>query len=528
MATDGLHLTGAGFVRGSGSVLTDVTNDASVQATDVDEAITIDGAYTQTGELASQLTTDAAASLAVTNSATLAGTLTTTASDDFDPPIGQTFEILTAGEGVTGRFDVAFLPALPDRFLSVVYPEPGARNASVLLQVNELSGDVEFDPAPSTGAPAGTPTDAALADINLDGFVDLVMTVPDDVSPNQQPGSVLIFYNDRNAGDGSWNGFANVSVVQQIFTDVGIQPDGIAVGDLNDDDIPDLVIANRGIPGNIAPDSITVLINEPGASGTVAGVVDPFGVDQSYVLPVGNEPRDVALVDLDGDTLLDIIVANAGSDTVTVLWNAGSSTRARTWEGVDEADTDELDLPPDACPFTIRPGEFDADLFHFAVGNTGDDSVTIVRNLGARDFEVLPPIAVDGEPVELTVTDIDLDGFPEIVTVNRTGNSVSIIVNATEQPGGGIAFAPAVNLDVAASPTSRARSRRVTSMPISIRTSPSSPRAMRVSRGGSSRSCATTPPTARSSSRQRPISLRARIPCWCARTTSTTTGATTW
>jgi hypothetical protein len=444
-----------GIIQGTGSIYSDVLNDARIAIGSETRigALVIGGSFETTCVVATAVQQSNASTLITTGSATLAGTLTTTASDDFDPAIGQTFEILTAGDGVTGRFDVAFLPALPDRFLSVVYPEPGARNASVLLQVNELSGDVEFDPAPSTGAPAGTPTDAALADINLDGFVDLVMTVPDDVSPNQAPGSVLIFYNDGNAGDGSWNGFANVSVVQQIFTDIGIQPDGIAIGDMNSDDIPDLVIANRGIPGNIAPDSITVLINEPGVSGTVSGVTNPFGVDQSYVLPVGNEPRDVALVDLDGDTLLDIIVANAGSDTVTVLWNAGSSTRARTWEGVDEADTDELDLPPDACPFTIRPGEFDTDLFHLAVGNTGDDSVTIVRNLGARDFEVLPPIAVDGEPVELAVTDIDLDGFPEIVTVNRTGNSVSIIVNTAATSGGGIAFAPSVNLDVDASPS---------------------------------------------------------------------------
>ena len=468
-----LSVDATSSLGGSGTARAVVVASAGVVAPDPGATLTVDGAYAQSfddgvrGPVAGELRTplgdgSAPAKLAVTGPAFLEGSLVAAASAGFDPPAGAAFEVLTASS-IEGRFDVAFLPSLPDRFLTVEYPGAGAagdRSASVLLRVNDLDADVEFDPAPSAGAEGGVPSAATLADVNLDGFVDLVMTVPDGDAPSQAPGSALVFYNDGEAGDGSWNGFASVSVVQQVFTGIGIQPDAVAVGDVNDDGIPDLVVANRGVPGNAAPDSVTVLINEPGASGAVAGVVDPFGVGQVEVLPVGDEPRDVVLADLDGDTLPEIVTANAGSDDVTVLWNSGSDPaparagdRAPNWRGAEEDDTtDPLELPEESCPLTIRPGEFDAGLVHLVVANTGLDSISFVRNDGGRTLTLLPPRPVDREPVQLVVADLDLDGALDVVTVNRLGNGVSVLLNRAGI-GTGIDFSPSLDLEIDETPS---------------------------------------------------------------------------
>ncbi|MEO1130697.1 MAG: FG-GAP-like repeat-containing protein, partial [Planctomycetota bacterium] len=447
------RLTGAGFATAA-----TLESAGSIEPAPA-STLTINADYTQqyddgvrgplTGEIRIPLGDGSApGTLAVTGSSTLSGSLIVTADDMFNPSAGSMIEIMSSAV-ITGRFDVAFLPALPDKRLSVVYPTTGSRSGSISLLVTELDGDVTFDPAQATGTAVGVPTDVILADMNDDGFIDLVMTVPNDTSPNQDPGSVFIFYNDGNDGDGTWQGFSreNVSVVQQLFTGIGIQPDAVEAADVDDDGIIDLVIANRGIPGNVADDTLTVLINDPGASGTVTGVTNPFGIEQSRLLDVGDEPRDVTVIDLDADLLPDFAVANAGSDTVTILWN-----RMQVWSNNEDPEKDDFDLPSDACPFTIRPGEFDADLFHLAVGNTGLGSVSFIRNSGARNLAVLPEVAVDTEPVQLIVSDIDDDGFPEVLTVNRAANTVSVLINEGFFQGG-IDFAPTINLPVDDTPS---------------------------------------------------------------------------
>lgn len=422
--------------------------------------IEVDGSYVQmskadrsvsSGVLRIELSAHKPAScLEVSDSARLSGTLIVEATDDFDPPVGAVFEVLSASE-ITGRFDVAFLPALSDRFLAVQYLDADGRDrASVVLTVEALSDEIAFDPVGSEQE-TGTPTDAILADINVDGFVDLLLTVPDLGAANQAPGAVLIFYNDGNNPDGSWRGFASVSGVQQLSQSIGIQPDAIAVDDLNGDGRPDIVIANRGIPGNPSPDSITALI----AATTEAPV---FVVGQAVIEAVGNEPRDVAVVDLDDDGYPDIAAANAGSDSVTVLWNgqAGSSRLGRgdpLWEG--SSDSEEVEVEEESCPLSIRPGTFESRFgrVSLAVASSGTNSVSVIRNDGGRRFTPMPSIPVGEAPVRLSVVDVDLDDRVDLVTTNEQGGSLTLILNDGPS-GGGVSFRIPVNIPLGANASS--------------------------------------------------------------------------
>ena len=89
----------------------------------------------------------------------------------------------------------------------------------------------------------------------------------------------------------------------------GSGPTAVAIGDLNGDGRPDMVVANYG------DSTISVLLGRADST---------FGAKRDYV--VGRQPRSVAIRDLNGDGLPDLAVANHGSGTVSVLLGRGDGT----------------------------------------------------------------------------------------------------------------------------------------------------------------------------------------------------------
>ncbi len=90
-------------------------------------------------------------------------------------------------------------------------------------------------------------------------------------------------------------------------------PDAVAVGDLNNDGLPDFVTAENG--------SNAVMVSL--STGQVDRTGRPF-YEAPFALATGNGPVSVAIGDLNGDGLPDIAVANQVDNTVTVLVNNGT------------------------------------------------------------------------------------------------------------------------------------------------------------------------------------------------------------
>lgn len=152
------------------------------------------------------------------------------------------------------------------------------------------------------------------ADFDRDGHVDLVFVAEDD--------RVHQLFLGR--GDGS---FVDASARLPAMS-VG---NGLAVGDVNGDRLPDIVVGNSGISGEKGEDGGRnfLWLNDPSRPGWF---VDATG---THLPPIRNRAQGVALADLDGDGDLDMAVATEASPT-RLLLNDGKGRFAEASDRLDQ------------------------------------------------------------------------------------------------------------------------------------------------------------------------------------------------
>jgi hypothetical protein len=162
-----------------------------------------------------------------------------------------------------------------------------AGGVSVLLN----QGDGTFGAA-ATYNVAAAPNSILAADFNGDGAPDILTT-----------GDQLALL--TNNGNGTFQDCT------QTLTDPDAPPDRIVAGDLNDDGFPDIVTSQT------TDDTISVLLND-GHGG--------FDPPVSYSTGPGSDPQGLALADLAGNGILDIIVADSGTNAISVFIGNGDGT----------------------------------------------------------------------------------------------------------------------------------------------------------------------------------------------------------
>jgi len=229
------------------------------------------------------------------------------------------------------------------------------------------------------------PTDVQICDLNLDQAPDLVVT-------NWRNDTVSVLLNH---GDGTF--------APHVQYSVWYDPKSVVCADLDGDSYPDLAVSNGGTNidtrvavlrnlgnGSFAP--ATLYTVNYGARTIAAGDVNDDSLpdlvlaigprshagvllgDEAFVFEapvhfgVGYDPDALALGDLDGDAFLDVVTANLGAQSVSVLLNAGNPSTPGDLDGdgdVDLSDFTSFQLcfggsnnpPAPTCP----PGA-DADL----------------------------------------------------------------------------------------------------------------------------------------------------------------------
>jgi VCBS repeat protein len=180
--------------------------------------------------------------------------------------------------------------------------------------------------------------------------------------------------------------------------------------------------------------SAVVVIGAAGAKGIGVDHVEPF------IVAPGSSA--LALADLNGDGKLDVATANGlVQATVSVLLNAADTA------GVSFAPSQDFLLDQHATPLAIAASDLDGDgrtdLAIFAqsglIGKIG-----VIRNTSLGDSlsfaaeQTFPAgVNIGGS---LGVADLDVDGRPDLFSVNHSDSSVSVLRNTSTV--GSISFAP--------------------------------------------------------------------------------------
>jgi hypothetical protein len=302
---------------------------------------------------------------------------------------------------------------------------PRARHETYLPRLFAAALALVWVHVGSAACPGFAPPDTALrvtgawgilaADVDADTETDLAVTA-------RATNELLIL---RGRGDGSFEPALRYAA--------GTDPRSIVAGDLDRDGLLDFVVANTFI----ASDSIQFFWGR--GAGTWDGTFDRGALGGA-----GDEPTGLALEDLDGDLILDLIAT------------ARNDSRLRVWRGTGARDGATAFEPVGSFVTGLRPvavavGDFNADeVKDLMSADTEDHRVSVLiggESGGSWDgtFATGVPYAVGQSPTFVLVSDFDADGALDAATSNAVDDNISVLLGRTT---GGVAngtFDPAVH-----------------------------------------------------------------------------------
>ena len=373
-------------------------------------------------------------------------------------PTGTSYEPLTVTTGG--------LTAFSTKLFNVIFSDPGQFTSAAFGTTQPVS----------TGSV--NPVAICAKDLDGDGKTDLAVI----------GGTDLLIYSNA-----STPGFPQFNQLSSYTPDVVNNPLTIAVGDLDGDGKPDLVVSmdgsptlyaylNTSTPGNISfsqnpvsisasPHTINMVIEDVNGDGKPdIAASSQYGVNgDAYVYTNASTPGNISFptrtnlpmtgdtypgmilaADLDGDGMPDIACAEFNSYQVYLYHNTGTrggpvsfSAAPPVSTGVDDAEGNQ------AGPFGLAAADMDGDgKMDLVVGIQYQNDLLLLRNTsspGTINFtaETATPAAVT-ESGNIVISDLDGDGLPDVSLVaNENSNSVFVYRN-TSTPGH-IGLAPYVD-----------------------------------------------------------------------------------
>lgn len=209
----------------------------------------------------------------------------------------------------------------------------------------------------------------------------------------------------------------------RLFYPTALHPFVVSVADLNGDAVLDLVTANRD------DNSVSVLLGKASGGG--------YALHVDYA--VGEQPSALAVADVTGDTILDLVVANQTTNDVSVLAGLGDGTF-----GVET----RVALSVNSQPLALAAVDVNADgVPDLVSADNGLGSVSVLLGVGAGAFAAPVRYLVGDRPRSVAAADLNNDAHQDLVTANRDTNNVSVLFGH-----GDGTFEPAQNLAVGTTP----------------------------------------------------------------------------
>ena len=242
------------------------------------------------------------------------------------------------------------------------------------------------------------PSGLAVQDINLD-------QIPDVVVANTNSNSVSVFL---GLGDGSLVSMPTVTLPSAFPSPL---PTDVEVGDLDGDLVPDLIV------GFSSAGNLMRLIGK--GDGTFETPVPiPIGLASS--------PRSLALGDLNGDKLLDVVTVSRGLSCVVLIGNGNGTFAAPKFydQTTTVAIVELADLDDDQLLDVV-----------FAGGDFVTKIVGVLPGIGGGLLGPLVPVQIPGFADSLCITDVNVDGDLDLIAPLHADDTVVIL-----QGDGGLGF----------------------------------------------------------------------------------------
>ncbi|MBI3767311.1 MAG: VCBS repeat-containing protein [Deltaproteobacteria bacterium] len=316
-----------------------------------------------------------------------------------------------------------------------LYYGNGAGGFSTTIPASAAEGDAQYVGRQIRGV--------AAKDLDSDGAVDYV-------GVSRKDNDVVVFFRSPTSE----------GVTRVVLDGATQRPRAVAIGDVNGDGLPDIVTinevsrdvsiflnlgqrhfatatnlplpGNNGIPTALAlgdldkNDKLDIVVTQNGtnAPNVVLLMNQGSGVFTTTTLAAGAGTRDVQIDDLNGDTFPDIVVANSGANTVSLLMSA-------TGGGYTRTDLNPGGLQPSQVAIVDLNNDTYKDLVianKRVVPNDKVGNVAVFLNDGTGTFLGPPLLHQRGREIPSSICAGDFDGDGDMDVAVASGSSDDIMV----------------------------------------------------------------------------------------------------
>ncbi len=347
-------------------------------------------------------------------------------------------------KSVSATAIVVTLPARPGVKgpVAVVVTNPGGKMVSSPTIFAYYYGTLTFDPAAKTTI-GGTPNHIAVTELENNGKPDLLVT------DNSTVGQLIAL-----------SGNGNGTFLSPAKYASGISAFGLKVLDMDADGFSDVLVTNA----TSTPSGIGIHLNSktgtfPSRVPVVSGDI-PFSVDAkdvngdgivdlvianggtnsnnvtlhigkaggTYAAPVplsaGGIPRSVLFTDVNKDGKIDIVVANESTANVSIMLGDGAGSFAA-----------KKDYQAGSGPYTVAATDFNADgNLDLIVCNYRDATLALLTGIGDGSFGTPKATslgtAMVSFPTNIALADINGDGRMDVVSAIYAEQMIGITYNA--------------------------------------------------------------------------------------------------
>jgi len=277
--------------------------------------------------------------------------------------------------------------------------------------------------------------DLCACDFDLDGDHDIA-TVNNADAASQT--SVNVFSNNTSNP-------ASVSFtkVPGSYFNINQTARNVICDDLDGDGKPELVVSQGG---NVA-ENIFIFKNTSPESPITISFANPLILSTSFE-GVTNGTRRLAIHDLDGDHLPEIIVSNQTARRIVVFKNASTDNNL----SFPSSERRFIQVPENTLGLAINDMNGDQQPDIIAGSNLGSNLYVLLNESTSGDIQFAPPqtFNLGGQLVNLAAGDIDGDRQPDIVLTDFEDGAIVLLLNQSSREI--LAFASPVRMNAAIQP----------------------------------------------------------------------------